>query len=155
MPVNPSVWGAVSYLFNCTLQKMLNLELKKLKIKIRHSLHLLLNLHGIWLFVLCFLFQQKYVVVAAAMTTTIAATTPITISITIVCDSLSFEESDPCLPPVGACGDGAQSLSGRGAQCCLDSVKPCSSHSGTSSSWSSKQQWEHFWQLWVPSFLLK
>ena len=128
-------------------------RIKKLKIKIRHSLHLLLNLHGIRLFVLCFLFQQKYVVVAAAMTTIITATTPITI--TFVCDSLSFEESDPCLPPVGACGDGAQSLSGRGAQYCLDSVKPCSLHSGTSSSWLSKQQWEHFWQLWVPSFLLK
>ena len=82
------------------------------------------------------------VVVATAMTTAIAATTPITI--TFVCDSLSFEESDPCLPPVGACDGGAQSLSGRGAQYCLDSVKPCSLHSGTSSSWSSKQQWEHF-----------
>ena len=134
--------------------KNAKLRIKKLKIKIRRSLHLLLNLHGIWLFVLCFLFQQKYVVVAAAMTTTITATTPITI--TIVCGSLSFEESDPCLAPVGACGGGwAQSLSGRGAQYCLDSVKPCSVHSGTSSSWLSKQQGEHFWQLWVPSFLLK
>lgn len=106
----------------------------------------MLNLQLIrqFLFSLFLLLRQYNITADNTPAKAIAVPTTIKI-ITVVCDSLLlFEVSDPCLPPVGAYGVGAQSLSGRGAQYCLDSVKPCSLHSATSSSWSSEQQCEHF-----------
>lgn len=106
----------------------------------------MLNLQLIrqFLFSLFLLLRQYNITADNTPTKTIAVPTTIKI-ITVVCDSLLlFEVSDPCLPPVRAGGGGAQSLSGRGAQEFLDSVKPCSLHPDISSSCSSKQQWEHF-----------